>query len=180
MMLRGIIAALWNAEISPTDVKPGTVFFLNSCLLNLEKRISLFKAAGKNVYVDIDFVSGLEGNEDGLKFLMKMGTDGIITTRMRTHNIAGSFGIPCVLRFFALDSRAVEKGLQQVVGNRLKFIEILPGPAAVKVAPKIRALSPNTQIVAAGLIDSFEELQDLRESVDAVSTSSHKLWEFSW
>lgn len=179
-MLDGIIAALWDLNINPMEVRPETIFFLNSNLSTLGERIKLFKMAGKNVFVDIDFVSGLEGNEDGLKFLMKLGADGIITTRMRTHNIANSFRMPCVLRFFALDSRAVEKGLQQLMGNRIKCIEILPGPAAPKIAPKIRALSPGTKIVAAGLIDSYSELDNLKNYVNAVSTSSKKLWEFKW
>lgn len=179
-MLDGIIAALWDLNINPMEVNPETIFFLNSKLSNLEEKIKLFKSAGKNVFVDIDFVSGLEGNEDGLKFLMKMGATGIITTRMRTHNIANSFQMPCVLRFFALDSRAVEKGLQQLMGNRINCIEILPGPAAIKIAPKIKTLSPNTKIVAAGLIDSFDELENLKNYVDAVSTSSQKLWSFKW
>ena len=85
-----------------------------------------------------------------------------------------------LLRFFVLDSRAVEKGIQTIVSNGVRNIEILPGIVAAKVAPKIRVHAPETTIVAAGLIDSVEEIEMLKNHVDGVSTSSTALWTYRW
>jgi len=85
-----------------------------------------------------------------------------------------------LLRFFVLDSRAVEKGIQQIVSNGVRNIEILPGIVSTKIAPKIRAYAPDITIVAAGLIDSVDELEVLKKHVDGVSTSSTSLWTYRW
>jgi len=58
-MLKGIIAALWDRKERPESVIPDTVFFLNGGLFEIQERIDQFKSAGKRVFVDIDFVSGL-------------------------------------------------------------------------------------------------------------------------
>jgi len=179
-MLRGIIAALWEKKVTPDGILPSTVFFLDGGLKELSKRVELFKSSGKTVFVDIDFVSGLQGDRDGIDYLKSIGVDGIITARMRTYNVSTSAGLPTLLRFFALDSRAVDKGLQQVSQNNVRAIEILPAMAAAKVAGRIREFVPNINIVAAGLVSSLEEVEELKKHVDAVSTSSEKLWKAVW
>ncbi len=179
-MLRGIIAALWKKGLTPDEVLPSTVFFLDGGLKELYRRVQLFKDSRRTVFVDIDFVSGLQGDRDGVDYLKSIGVDGIITARMRTYNMSCSAGLPSVLRFFALDSRAVEKGLQQLSQNNVKAIEVLPAIAAAKIASRIRLFVPNINIVAAGLLDNVEELAELKKHVDAVSTSSEKLWTVKW
>ncbi len=180
-MLKGIIAALWNRKERPESVSPETVFFLNGGLFEIQERIDRFKAAGKKVFVDIDFVSGLSGDEDSVLYLKKSGVDGIITAKLRIFKQAVNAGMhQSLLRFFVLDSRAVEKGIQTIVANGVRNIEILPGIVAAKVAPKIRVHAPETTIVAAGLIDSVEEIEMLKNHVDGVSTSSTALWTYRW
>ncbi|HAA85436.1 MAG TPA: glycerol-3-phosphate responsive antiterminator GlpP [Kosmotogaceae bacterium] len=179
-MLRGIIAALWEKKVTPDGILPSTVFFLDGGLKELSRRVDLFKNSGKTVFVDIDFVSGLQGDRDGIDYLKSIGVDGIITARMRTYNVSTSAGLPTLLRFFALDSRAVDKGLQQVSQNNVRAIEILPAMAAAKIASRIRGFVPNINIVAAGLVSNLEEIEELKKHVDAVSTSSERLWNAMW
>ncbi|HOI63221.1 MAG TPA: glycerol-3-phosphate responsive antiterminator [Mesotoga sp.] len=179
-MLKGIIAALWDRKTRPEEVDPRTVFFLNGGLFEIQDRINEFKAAGKSVFVDIDFISGLSGDEDSVLFLKKCGIDGIITAKIRISKQAISLGMNSLLRFFALDSRAVDKGIQQILSNGVKNIEILPGLVSTKVAPRIRAMVPDVNLVAAGLIDTSEELDLLKKYVDGVSTSSTVLWRYKW
>jgi glycerol uptake operon antiterminator len=180
-MLKGIIAALWDRKERPEAVIPETVFFLNGGLFEVQERIDQFKSAGKRVFVDIDFVSGLSGDEDSVIYLKKRGVDGIITAKLRIFKQAVNVGLnQSLLRFFVLDSRAVDKGIQQIVSNGVRNIEILPGIVAAKIAPKIRAHAPDITIVAAGLIDTAEEIETLKKHVDAVSTSSTTLWSYRW
>lgn len=180
-MLEGIIAALWDRKERPDSVIPDTVFFLNGGLFEIRERIDQFKSAGKRVFVDIDFVSGLSGDEDSVLYLKKSGVDGIITAKLRIFKQAMNAGMSeSLLRFFALDSRAVEKGIQQIVSNGVRNIEILPGIVSAKIAPKIRSYAPDITIVAAGLIDSVEEIELLKKHVDGVSTSSTSLWTYRW
>ncbi|ACR78894.1 MULTISPECIES: glycerol-3-phosphate responsive antiterminator [Kosmotoga] len=179
-MLKGIIAALWERTIPPERVPNDTIFFLNGGLLELPERVKRFKESGKRIYVDIDFISGLNSDHDSVQYLKEIGVDGVITAKVRTYKIALSLGIPGLLRFFALDSRAVDRGLEQILHNDVRAVEILPGLAACKVSKKLRGLLPNVNIVAAGLIDNVEELKMIKPYVDAISTSNKELWYQSW
>jgi len=179
-MLKGVIAALWERNARPEQVTPRTVFFLNGGLFEIQDRIEEFKRNGKTVFVDIDFISGISGDEDSVLFLKKSGVDGLITTKLRIYKQAAGFGMNCLLRFFALDSRAVERGIQQILSAGVKNIEIMPGLVSTKVAPRIRSLIPDINIVAAGLVDTEEEIDLLKRHVDGISTSSPTLWEYKW
>ncbi|MDK2951617.1 MAG: glycerol uptake operon antiterminator [Kosmotogales bacterium] len=179
-MFKGIIAALWDKNYDPSKIKPDTVFFLNGSISSVNKRIEFYKYYGKKVFVDIDFISGLNPNEDSIRFLSDAGADGIITTKIRIYKQCQSMNTECVLRFFALDSRAVERGIQQIISNKIRNIEILPGLVAPKIVMKIKPLVHKCDFIAAGLISDDGDLATIKEYVDAVSTSSEKLWEVIW
>jgi len=172
-MLKGVIAALWEF-MDPSDIPVDTVFILNSSLKRLARDIEIYHAYEKKVYVDMDFVDGLSEGEAAVEYLRTIGVDGIISVKLRNFHCAHKLNIPFVLRIFSLDSRAVEKAYNQVVVNSVDTIEVLPGCAAFKVAPKFKAMGVN--VVAAGLVSTKEELGKLLQVVDAVSTSSRRLW----
>jgi len=179
-MFKGIIAALWDRNYDPSKIKPETIFFLNGSISNINKRIAFYKHFNKKIFVDIDFISGLNPNEESIKFLADAGADGIITTKMRICKQCYSKNIECVLRFFALDSRAVEKGIQQIISNGIKNVEIMPGLVAPKIVMKIKPLVQKCNFIAAGLISEIGDLQNLKGYVDAISTSTERLWEINW
>ena len=179
-MFKGIIAALWDKNYDPSKIKPDTIFFLNGSISNINKRIKFYKHFNKKIFVDIDFISGLNPNEDSIKFLSNAGADGIITTKMRIYKQCNSNNIECVLRFFALDSRAVEKGIQQIINYGIKNIEIMPGLVAPKIVTRIKPLVQKCNFIAAGLISEVDDLQNLKGYVDAISTSAERLWEIIW
>ena len=172
MRLEGVIAALWKRV---EDVPTETVFILKSDLVSISDEVEYYKKMGKVVFVDMDFVEGLGDGEHAIKFLKRVaGVHGIITVKMRNYLTARKLGVPAVLRFFALDSRAVEKGLAQIESNGVEIVEILPGVAVFKVLKRLRERRFN--LIAAGLVDTEEELEDLLRVADAVSTSSERLW----
>ncbi|TYB80832.1 MAG: glycerol-3-phosphate responsive antiterminator [Kosmotoga sp.] len=179
-MLKGIIAALWESSVKPEEVETETVFFLNGNINELPKRLKLFKNQNKKVLVDIDFISGLRSDRAGIHFLKDLGANGIITAKLKIRNIAHSIGLTSILRFFALDSRAVDRGIEQIESNKINIVEILPGIISKKVAPKLRYFIPDIKIVAAGLVDKAEEIKELKEYVNAISTSRRDLWNYKW
>ena len=173
MRFEGIIAALWRrVEDVPTD----TVFLLRGEIENIAEDVRFYKLKGKRVLVDMDFVEGLGGGEHAIRFLKnEAGADGVITVKLRNYLIARKLGIPAVLRFFALDSRAVEKGLAQIEANDVGVVEVLPGVAVFKVVKRMKDRG-RFNIIAAGLVDNERELWDLLKVADAVSTSTERLW----
>jgi glycerol uptake operon antiterminator len=170
-MFRGIIAAVWDME-SLGEIGPDVVFLLKSDILNLKFHLKILKDKGKTVFVDVDFVSGLGEGEEAVLFVKKTGADGIITIKPKNYLAAKRNNIPAVLRFFALDSKAVEKGIEQIESLGVDVVEILPGLVAPKVAKKI----PGRTVIAAGLVETEEEAREILRHVSAISTSSRNLW----
>ncbi|OAA31188.1 glycerol-3-phosphate responsive antiterminator GlpP [Kosmotoga arenicorallina S304] len=177
-MLTKIIAALWESSIPPEEIPVDTIFLLTGNIMEIGNVTKKFIKAGKKVYVDIDFVAGLNPDRYGIRFLKNLGVTGVITAKMHTYRLSNEAGISAILRFFALDSRAVEKGIEQIIRNRVNAVEILPGIAACKVAKKLRAVERNITIVAAGLVDNEIEVRKLLDCVDAISTSKKELWNY--
>ncbi|MCD6159875.1 MAG: glycerol-3-phosphate responsive antiterminator [Kosmotoga sp.] len=177
-MLEKIIAALWESSSSPEEIPVDIVFLLSGNILDIGNTVNKFISAGKKVYVDIDFIGGLSPDHYGINYLKSLGVTGVITAKMHTYRLAHETGISAILRFFALDSRAVEKGIEQIIRNKIKAVEILPGIAACKVAKKLRSIASNITIVAAGLVDNEDEVKKLLECVDAISTSKKELWNY--
>lgn len=171
--MKGIIAALW--EMTSEDIKPSTVFLLRSNIIDLKYQVKSLKDKGKKVYVDMDFVEGLGEGEFAINYIRSCGADGVITVKLKNYLQARKLGIPAILRFFALDSRAVERGINQILTNDVDTVEILPGLVAPKIALKLPRR--NMTIIAAGLIETVEEAKNLLKHVDAISTSSKTIWD---
>ncbi|MCD6551365.1 glycerol-3-phosphate responsive antiterminator, partial [Thermotoga sp.] len=132
-MFEGIIAAVWDMD-SLGDIIPNVVFLLKSDILNLKFHLKILKDRGKIVFVDIDFVSGLGEGEEAVLFVKKSGADGVITIKPRNYVAARRNNIPAVLRFFALDSKAVERGVEQIEGFRAyRSVDELPADVDVIV-----------------------------------------------
>ena len=170
-MFKGIIAALWDMD-SVGEIEPDVVFLLKSDILSLKFYLKILKDRGKTVFVDMDFVSGLGEGEEAVLFVKKAGADGIITIKPKNYIIAKRNGVPAVLRFFALDSKAVERGIEQIEALGVDVVEVLPGVVAPKVAKKI----PGRTVIAAGLVETEEEAREILKHVSAISTSSRTLW----
>lgn len=135
------------------------------------------KSVGGYLFVDIDFIAGLQADEEGLLFLKRIGVDGVITTKPRMVKLARDINISVVLRFFAIDSHAVERGLEQIEKYLPDYVEILPGIAVLKILDRIKTI--DTNIIAAGLLDKVEEVKRIFENnIRHISTSSTKIWKW--
>lgn len=180
--ISNIIAAIWNPkeEISHLDTYNGnTVFLLSSDLVNLGNQVRKIKQKGFKVFLDIDFCDGLGNGEYSFRYSTLQGVDGIITVKPKMIEIANSYGVPNVLRSFALDSNSLLRINEMITNINPMFLEILPGSAFPKVYDYLKTNGLKTDnIIAAGLIETKKEADELFEyGAKAISTSKTLLWE---
>ena len=125
--------------------------------------------------VHLDLVAGLTQKEISIDYIRdKTCADGIITTRTNLIRHAKERGLATVLRYFVLDSMAldnIQKLSQQGYASQPDVIEILPGTLVPKVVKRICAMS-RVPVVAGGLIQDREDVMNMLDNgVIAISTS---------
>jgi len=177
--LEKVIAAIWDDKLFELALqyKMNSIFLLQGSINTLPRMARKVKSVGGILFVDIDFVAGLQADEEGLLFLKKNGIDGVITTKTRIVKFARDMNMPVVLRFFAIDSHAVDRGLEQIRNYSPDYVEILPGVAALKVLDRIKIT--NTDVIAAGLLDDIKDIEKIFENnIMHISTSSIKVWKW--
>ncbi len=178
-----LIAAIWDAKTTIERIRkyPGdTVFILKTDLISVQGQNKALKKPSFRVFVDIDFVDGLSGDEYGFRFLKLQGLDGIITVKPRLIEVAKKYAYPAILRSFALDSSALRHLHETILSCKPEIIEILPGCAFPKAISFLREkqIQPFPVCISAGLVDEAQEVNNLIKSgAQAVSSSSETLWE---
>lgn len=126
--------------------------------------------------VHIDLIVGLSSKEVTVDFI-KINTmaDGIITTKPALVKRAKELNLFTVLRYFLIDSMALENIRQQSCNVKPDFIEVLPGvmPKLIKEVCHIIRIP----IIAGGLISDKESVVSaLGAGAIAVSTSNRTVW----
>ena len=151
------------------------VFILFGDICSLEEIINKIKKAGKTAVVHVDLINGLSSKEIAVEYIKKnTAADGIISTKISLIKKAKEEGLYTVLRYFLLDSMAVENIRQQ---NQVRpdFIEVLPG-VMPKVIGKLYSFV-KVPIIAGGLIvDKEDVMEALDAGAMAVSTTNHQVW----
>lgn len=153
-----------------------TVFVLYGSINNIAQIVDILKKANKTVFVHTDLIDGLANRESSVDFLKKTtALDGIISTKISLIKHAKSIGLFTVMRFFLIDSRAMENARHCDLNPYADFIEILPG-----LMPKIiRRISKQTKkpVIAGGLITDKEDvLTALSNGAAAISTTNANVW----
>jgi len=176
-----IIAALWNPkkEIIELTHYPGdTVFLLRSDIVSLPGYIKKIKRKNLKVFVDIDFCEGLSSGEYAFRYLTLNGVDGVITVKPKIIEVARNFGVPSVLRSFALDSNSMRRLSDMLDSINPTFLEILPGAVFPKVKNYlVQKGYDKLKMIAAGLVKETEEAETIfKNGATAISTSERKLW----
>lgn len=174
-----VIAAVKNMEglkecCSLEEIQVVFVLFGDICTIGgITQRI---KEAGKIAMVHIDLMNGLSSKEIAVDFI-KQGTqaDGIISTKPALIKRAKELSMFTILRYFLLDSMALESIRQQQYQVKPDFVEVLPG-VMPKVIKKICS-SSRTPIIAGGLITDKEDVWGaLRAGAIAVSSTNREVW----
>lgn len=152
------------------------VFVLYGDLNSIPDIVMKLKTAGKTVFVHADLIEGLSAREAAVDYLIKnTSLDGIISTKLPLLRFAKAKGLITIMRFFLIDSIAMENIKKMNSERCIDFIEILPG-----LMPKIIdniCKNNKKKIIAGGLIS---EKSDVVSALDAgaiaVSSTNSSVW----
>lgn len=162
---------LWESAITS---QAQVIFYLSANILSLEERATAAHEAGKVLLVHADLAEGIGKDGSGMKYLMKCGVDGIISTKAYLIKLAKECGLITIQRMFLFDSKGTENIIDMVKGTAPHFMEIMPGVIEKEI---IRFSKGRTPVIAGGLIETkVEATKALRCGAIAVSTGKQNLW----
>lgn len=170
-----VIATVHTSDLSNALASPAEILVhMKAELLTIEDEIKQIHKAGKYVLVHIDLAEGVASDKIGIKYLAKIGADGIISTRGKLIRQAKEIGLITVQRFFALDSQGIESIEETLSVSSPDFIEIIPGVIGKVIS---RFASRGIPVIAGGLIESKSEITEaISSGASAVSTGKKELW----
>ena len=155
-----------TAALTETDI--GIIFILYGDVVTLPEITARVRKAGRSAFVHIDLVSGLSVKDEAAVDYVKRFTeaDGIITTRSNISAHAREIGLNTVLRFFVIDSKAVNN-IKRLANEHVQ-------PDVIEIMPGVLSRVP---VLAGGLVRTREEcMRALSAGATAVSTTNRKLW----
>ena len=177
-----IIAAVKNDEGLATALTEDVeiIFVLYGDICTIPGIVKKIKQAGKVAMVHVDLITGLNNSKDVCLDFIKNNTeaDGIITTKSNLIAHAKELELNTVLRYFILDSMALQNIEKQAKspGVRPDIIEILPGIVLPKMIKRINKVS-RVPIIAGGLIADKEDVMNaLDAGALAISTTNEMVW----
>lgn len=151
------------------------IFDLDPDLMNISAKVKKAHEAGKKYMLHVDLAKGLGKDESGIRFLKRVGVDGVISTKVGVIKLAREQGMLTVQRFFIVDSHSVQTTADAVKSSKPSMIEIMPGTLC-KVIEKLKK-DIDVPIIAGGLIETEEEVRAVIASgASAVSTARCELW----
>ena len=175
---RRILAATRSDEdfLRAVAGSPEVIFDLDPDLMNITAKVKKAHEAGKKYLVHVDLAKGLGKDESGIRFLKRVGVDGVISTKVGVIKLAREQGLLTVQRFFIVDSHSVETTADAVRTSKPDMIEIMPGTIC-KVIGRLRKRI-DVPIIAGGLIETENEVNDILGSgASGVSTARAELWD---
>lgn len=154
----------------------GIVFLLYGNLMTIPEIVRNVKNSGKMAFVHIDLIEGLHHDPIAVDYIAeKTQADGIISTNAAMIRRAGECSLLTVMRFFLIDSIALENMKRQSARCRPDIIEILPALAPKKMKTILN--EAHAPVIASGLIRDREDvLSLLNAGVCAVSSTNHAVW----
>lgn len=175
-----VVAAVKDMEglrkcCSLEDIK--VVFILFGDICSIDGIVDQVKKTGRMAMVHVDLITGLSSKEVAVDFIKNhTEADGIITTKPALIRRGRELSLCTVLRYFLIDSMALENIRQQQHIVKPDFIEVLPG-VMPRVIQKI-CKSSRTPIIAGGLItDKDSVMGALDAGAIAVSTTNQDVWQ---
>ena len=157
------------------------IFVLYGDICSIPTIVDKIKKADKVAMVHVDLITGLNNSKDVCLDFIKNNTkaDGIITTKSNLIQHARELELNTVLRYFILDSLALQNIEKQARSPGIKpdIIEFLPGIVLPKMIKRINKVS-RVPIIAGGLIADKEDVMNaLDAGALAISTTNHDVWE---
>ncbi|MEK3721121.1 glycerol-3-phosphate responsive antiterminator [Paenibacillus sp. FSL H8-0034] len=152
------------------------VFLLTGSIFNIKELVDRIKAAGKHVFIHMEFIEGIAADRSGVTYMAKhVQPTGIISTKSNLIRIAKEHQLMAIQRIFLIDRSAVARGMRAVEQSMPDAIEVMPG-VMPRVIREITNMTP-LPIIAGGLVVHQEEIDDaLRAGALAVSAGTSSLW----
>ncbi|MEF9942324.1 MAG: glycerol-3-phosphate responsive antiterminator [Lachnospiraceae bacterium] len=156
------------------DIK--VVFILFGDICTIKDIVAQVKASGQIAMVHMDLITGLSSKDVAVDFIKNnTQADGIITTKPALIKRGKELSLFTILRFFIIDSMALENIGKQQYAIQPDFIEVLPG-VMPKIIKDICAIS-KIPIIAGGLIRDKEDVVGaLSAGAISVSTTNQTVW----
>ncbi len=166
----------WEGVERCRETESGVVFILFGNICNISEIVRRVKEVGKIAIVHIDLIAGLGNKEIAVDFIKELANpDGIISTRPTLLKRGKELGLFTILRFFVLDSMALENLKKQETLVKPDMIEILPG-VMPKVTKKITQML-SVPIICGGLIEDREDVMNaLQAGAYAISSTNMVVW----
>jgi len=166
----------------PMKIKEAVlIFLLTGSIFDLENAMNLAHEYDKILMVNIDLVNGIAHDREGIKYLAENDLcDGIISTKGYLIKEAAKNDLMTIQRVFLLDSASLISAEKSFNSHHVDAVEILPGLAAPHFIEKQKDSNHDYPVIAGGLIQNKEEVDNLKkEGVFAVSSSDHQLWKYN-
>lgn len=174
-----VIAAIRNDEDLEKAVlsSANIVFILYGDILSIKHICSRLKESGKLVFVHLDLIEGLRGDQAAIRFIKdSVRTDGIISTKASNIRYANHLNLYAIQRIFAIDSLSLKTGIKSIHETNPTAVEVMPG-VANKIINVIEK-EIRVPIIAGGLITKKKDVMDaLSSGAVAVSTTDSTLWD---
>ena len=157
------------------------IFVLYGDICTIPEIVRRIKKADKVAMVHVDLITGLNNSKDICLDFIKNNTeaDGIITTKSNLIAHARELELNTVLRYFILDSLALQNIEKQARSSGIKpdIIEFLPGIVLPKMIRRINKVS-RVPVIAGGLIADKEDVMNaLDAGAMAISTTNEMVWQ---
>mgnify|MGYP006274019975 CR=1 FL=1 len=173
---RPIIPAIKEiSDLKDVPAEDKIVVLLHADISELSQAVEWAEKEDKLIFLHLDLARGIGKDREGIKYLAdEIGIDGIVTTKNYLIKYAKEFNLTAIQRLFLLDSAAVKTGIKRVQESSPDLVEVLPG-VIISHVPQLQKLT--TPIIAGGLINTEEEIDDVLESgAIGISTSDPHLW----
>ena len=156
--------------------KVNIIFLLTGSIFNIKELVDKIKAAGKQVFLHMEFVEGIAPDKSGVAYVARnIAPTGIISTRSNLIRVAKELELMAIQRIFLIDRNAVVKGIKVVEQSQPDAVEVMPG-VMPRVIREITTMTP-LPIIAGGLVGTQAEIDEaLAAGALAVSVGTKELW----
>lgn len=127
-------------------------------------------------FIHIDLIKGMSHDEFACEYIIQQyQPKGIVSTKTKVIRKAKSLNTLTIFRVFIIDSQALTRSIELIKKVEPDFVEVLPGIAS-KAVNQIQK-ETSTSVIAGGLINDEEEIQEaISSGAKYVTTSYQKLW----
>lgn len=153
-----------------------SIILLFGDIVTLPGLLAMAQGHKKRLLVHLDLLDGIGKDEAGIRFLARMGVNGLITTKAYLCKTAREEGMIAIQRLFLMDSEALRTGVNLARKYKPDAVEVLPGAVPASAIEQLKK-ETGLPILAGGLIHTWQDVeQAIHNGVCAVSASNTELW----